>query len=46
MGTRSRRDTLAWLGAADEIVHASKAEGLSTVIREAEHLGIPLTTLA
>lgn len=46
VGTRSRRDTLAWLGAADEIVHASMAEGLSTVIREAEQLGIPLTTLA
>lgn len=45
MGTRSRRDTLAWLGAADEIVHASMAEGLSTVIREAEHLGVRLTTL-
>lgn len=45
VGTRSRHDTLAWLGAADEIVHASMAEGLSTVIREAEHLGVPLTTL-
>jgi teichuronic acid biosynthesis glycosyltransferase TuaC len=45
VGTRSRRDTLAWLGAADEIVHASMAEGLSTVVREAEHLGVPLTTL-
>jgi teichuronic acid biosynthesis glycosyltransferase TuaC len=45
VGTRSRRDTLTWLGAADEIVHASRAEGLSTVVREAEHLGIPLTTL-
>jgi glycosyltransferase involved in cell wall biosynthesis len=45
VGTRPRRDTLTWLGAADEIVHASMAEGLSTVIREAEHLGVPLTTL-
>jgi teichuronic acid biosynthesis glycosyltransferase TuaC len=45
VGTRSRRETLAWLGAADEIVHASMAEGLSTVIREAEHLGVPLTKL-
>lgn len=45
VGTRSRRDTLAWLGAADEIVHASVAEGLSTVVREAEHLGVRLTTL-
>jgi glycosyltransferase involved in cell wall biosynthesis len=45
VGTRSRRDTLTWMGAADEIVHASVAEGLSTVVREAEHLGVPLTTL-
>lgn len=45
IGMRSRRDTLAWLGAADEIVHASMAEGLSTVLREAEHLGVPITTL-
>lgn len=45
VGTRSRRDTLTWLGAADEIVHASVAEGLSTVVREAEHLGVPITTL-
>ena len=45
IGKRSRRDTLAWLGAADEIVHASRAEGLSTVVREAEHLGVPVTVL-
>lgn len=45
LGTRSRRDTLTWLGAADEIVHASRAEGLSTVVREAEHLGVPVTIL-
>jgi glycosyltransferase involved in cell wall biosynthesis len=46
VGIRSRRDTLAWLGAADEVVHASLAEGMSTVLREAEHLGVPVTTLA
>jgi glycosyltransferase involved in cell wall biosynthesis len=45
LGTRSRRETLTWLGAADEIVHASRAEGLSTVVREAEHLGVPVTIL-
>jgi glycosyltransferase involved in cell wall biosynthesis len=45
LGRRSRRDTLTWLGAADEIVHASLAEGFSTVMREAEHLGVPITIL-
>lgn len=45
LGTRPRHDTLIWLGAADEIVHASEAEGLSTVIREAEHLGVSVTIL-
>lgn len=45
VGKRSRRDTLTWIGAADEIVHASRAEGLSTVVREAQHLGVPVTIL-
>ncbi len=45
LGTKSRRETLGWIGAADEVVHASKAEGLSTVIREAEELGVPVTIL-
>lgn len=46
LGTVSRRETLGWIGAADELVHASRAEGLSTVVREAEHLGVPVTILA
>ncbi|MBX3196675.1 MAG: glycosyltransferase family 4 protein [Labilithrix sp.] len=46
LGTVSRRETLGWIGAADELVHASCAEGLSTVVREAEHLGVPVTVLA
>jgi len=46
VGKRSRSETLTWLGAADEIVHASRAEGLSTVVREAEHLGVPVTILS
>jgi teichuronic acid biosynthesis glycosyltransferase TuaC len=45
LGKRSRRETLTWLGAADEIVHASRAEGFSTVMREAEHLGVRITIL-
>lgn len=45
LGTTTRTETLSWIGAADELVHASHAEGLSTVIREAEHLGVPVTVL-
>lgn len=44
-GTTPRHETLAWIGAADELVHASKSEGLSTVVREAEQLGVPVTLL-
>lgn len=40
-----RRETLSWIGAAHEVVHASLAEGLSTVVREAESLGVPVTPL-
>lgn len=45
LGMTSRRDTLSWIGAADELVHASRVEGLSTVVREAETLGVPVTIL-
>ena len=45
LGTMPRTEALAWIGAADEVVHASSAEGLSTVVREAEHLGVPVTFL-
>lgn len=45
LGTMPRNEALAWIGAADEVVHASRAEGLSTVVREAEHLGVPVTFL-
>lgn len=45
LGTMPRTEALAWIGAADEVVHASSAEGLSTVVREAEHLGVPITFL-
>ena len=43
---KSRRETLAWLAAADEVIHASEAEGLSTVVREAEHFGVAVTMLS
>lgn len=46
LGTKTRRETLRWIGAADELVHASRVEGLSTVVREAEHLGVPVTILS
>lgn len=46
LGKTSRREALGWIGAADELVHASRAEGLSTVIREAERLGVPVTILS
>ena len=46
LGTNTRRETLGWIGAADELVHASRVEGLSTVVREAEQLGVPVTILS
>jgi teichuronic acid biosynthesis glycosyltransferase TuaC len=46
LGKTSRREALGWIGAADEVVHASRVEGLSTVVREAEHLGVPVTILS
>jgi glycosyltransferase involved in cell wall biosynthesis len=39
VGALPRDETLAWIGAADTLIHASVAEGLSTVVREAEALG-------
>lgn len=46
LGKTSRREALGWISAADEVVHASRAEGLSTVVREAEHFGVPVTILS
>jgi teichuronic acid biosynthesis glycosyltransferase TuaC len=42
VGRTTREDALAWIGAADGLLHASRAEGFSTVIREAEALGVPV----
>ena len=39
-GKMSRPETLAHIAAADALVHASEAEGLSSVVREAEALGV------
>jgi glycosyltransferase involved in cell wall biosynthesis len=41
-GTLPRRQALAWIGAADALIHASRVEGLSTVVREANALGVPI----
>jgi teichuronic acid biosynthesis glycosyltransferase TuaC len=41
LGQATRRTALAWIGAADLVLHASLAEGLSTVEREARALGVP-----
>lgn len=45
LGTTPRPEALSWIGAADELVFASLAEGLSTVVREAEHLGVKVTKI-
>ncbi|MDB4946811.1 MAG: hypothetical protein JWP97_6345 [Labilithrix sp.] len=45
LGNTPRREALTWIGAADELVHASVAEGVSTVVREAESLGVKVTIL-
>jgi glycosyltransferase involved in cell wall biosynthesis len=39
VGLVPREAALAWIAAADVLLHASNAEGLSTVLREAEALG-------
>jgi glycosyltransferase involved in cell wall biosynthesis len=46
LGKTTRRETLGWISAADELVHASHVEGLSTVMREASILGVPVTILS
>ena len=39
VGKVGRDEAIAWMGAADLVLHASRAEGLSTVKREADALG-------
>lgn len=45
VGKVDRREALAWIGAADALIHASATEGLSTVLREAAALGTPVVRL-
>jgi glycosyltransferase involved in cell wall biosynthesis len=42
VGVVARPDALAWIGAATFVLHASEAEGASTVLREAQVLGTPV----
>jgi len=46
VGATSRDVAVAWIGAADALLHASRTEGLSTVVREAEALGVEVVTVA
>lgn len=45
VGKVARRDALAWISAADVLVHASREEGASTVLREARALGVPVAII-
>jgi teichuronic acid biosynthesis glycosyltransferase TuaC len=45
VGKVPRDEALAWIGAAAVLLHASEAEGCSTVLREAEALGTPVLRL-
>lgn len=45
VGLVGREEALAWIANADTLFHASDAEGLSTVIREAEALGTRVVRL-
>jgi teichuronic acid biosynthesis glycosyltransferase TuaC len=42
VGLLPRERALAWMAAADVVLHGSAKEGLSTVVREAEALGKPV----
>ncbi len=46
VGNLERDRALVWIGAADVLLHASDAEGLSTVVREAEALGTKVVRLS
>ncbi|WP_437534392.1 glycosyltransferase [Sorangium sp. So ce726] len=41
-GTLPRREALAWIGAADVLLHPSSHEAAPTVVREARALGVPV----
>jgi teichuronic acid biosynthesis glycosyltransferase TuaC len=45
-GLLTRTETLAWIAASRVLVHASRAEGAPTVVREARMLGVPVVATA
>jgi glycosyltransferase involved in cell wall biosynthesis len=45
VGLVPRLEALAWISAADTLVHASEGEGFSTVLREAEAFGTPVVVV-
>jgi glycosyltransferase involved in cell wall biosynthesis len=45
VGTVTRHEALSWMGAAEYVIHASESEGLSTVVREAEGLGVQVVAI-
>jgi teichuronic acid biosynthesis glycosyltransferase TuaC len=46
VGKLERAEALAWIGAAKALLQTSDSEGLATVVREAEALGVPTVDLA
>lgn len=46
VGRVPRDRALAWIAAADRLVHSSEAEGAPTVVREARALGVPVLATA
>ena len=42
LGHLPRHEALAFIAAADRLIHTSESEGAPTVIREARSLGIPV----
>jgi len=44
-GRTTRPEALAWIASSAELVQPSRAEGLSTVVREAELLGVPVVAI-
>jgi teichuronic acid biosynthesis glycosyltransferase TuaC len=46
MGTLPRDEALAWIAASEVLLFASEAEGCSTVLREAEALGVRVERVA
>jgi teichuronic acid biosynthesis glycosyltransferase TuaC len=44
-GRTTRPEALAWIASSAELVQPSRAEGLSSVVREAELLGVPVVSI-